>query len=100
MKAIRGSDTVARYGGEEFTLVLPHTNSEGALVLAERIRSELELQDFSPRGATGPARITVSIGVASFPADAKTKDELISCADLALARAKKKGKNRVCRAGS
>ena len=100
MKAIRGSDTVARYGGEEFTLVLPHTNSEGALVLAERIRSELERQDFPSRNAAGPARITVSIGIASFPADAKTKDEIISRAGLALARAKKKGKNRVCCAGS
>lgn len=98
LKTIRGSDTAARYGGGEFTLILPHTTKDGAMVLAERIRAELERQDFFPRAGSDSARVTVSIGVAAFPVDAKTKDELVSRALEAVAKAKKKGRNRVCAA--
>lgn len=99
-KSIRGSDTVARYGGGVFTVILPHTAADGAHILAERIRADLERQEFPPHGAGGAGRITVSIGIACLPADAKTKDGLISRAADAVARAKKAGKNRVCRAGA
>ncbi|MFA5388427.1 MAG: sensor domain-containing diguanylate cyclase [Candidatus Omnitrophota bacterium] len=85
----RKIDTVSRYGGEEFTVILPLTKKQEALILAERIRKTVE---------TSPTlrNITVSIGVASFPEDADTKEELIAKADKALYGAKKSGKNKIC----
>jgi len=85
----RKIDTVSRYGGEEFTVIMPLTKKQEALILAERIRKTVE---------TSPTlrNITVSIGVASFPEDADTKEELIAKADKALYGAKKSGKNKIC----
>ncbi len=93
----RASDILARYGGEEFTLVLPETSAEKALVLAERVRqcvAALEVTGpLSRRGAeTG---VTLSLGVASLAAGS-TKEELIEAADVALYRAKRDGRDRVC----
>ncbi len=93
----RASDILARYGGEEFTLVLPETSAEKALVLAERVRqcvAALEVTGpLSRRGAeTG---VTLSLGVASLAAGS-TKEEVIEAADVALYRAKRDGRDRVC----
>ncbi len=85
----RKIDVIARYGGEEFTLILPHTDKEDAIIIAERIRQAAEKYDFSG------TQLTVSIGIASFDADAQNKEDLIRKADLALYRAKREGKNRV-----
>jgi two-component system cell cycle response regulator len=94
-RSIRASDIVARYGGEEFTVILPHTKKGGAMALAERIREGVAAMQFSTRGPVPSDRLTVSAGVASFPADARTKDELVSKTGLALAKAKRRGRNRV-----
>jgi len=86
----RRVDLAARYGGEEFVLVLVDTEHEGALTVAERIRSEVEstsLADDRP--------LSVSIGVAGFPDDATAKDELLDKADWAMYAAKRAGRNRV-----
>ncbi|MBI3323690.1 MAG: sensor domain-containing diguanylate cyclase [Candidatus Omnitrophica bacterium] len=89
----RGSDPVARYGGEEFAMILPETPSAEAVQACERIRARLA-EDI---GAEWPQRrVTASIGVASFPRDGTTKDELIYAADMALFDAKRSGKNRTC----
>jgi diguanylate cyclase (GGDEF)-like protein len=85
----RKIDIIARYGGEEFGIILPITKKEEALVLAERIRKAVEIN-------TGLKNITISIGVASFPEDGATKEELIAKADKALYEAKKLGKNKIC----
>ncbi|MCM8824460.1 MAG: sensor domain-containing diguanylate cyclase [Candidatus Omnitrophica bacterium] len=85
----RKIDIVCRYGGEEFALILPNTSKDESIIIAERIRNAIESQEIMQR------HITVSIGVASFPLDVKSKDELIKKADLALYRAKSEGKNRV-----
>jgi len=85
----RKIDIVARYGGEEFGIILPMTKKEEALVLAERIRKAVET---SPR----LKNITISIGVASYPADGNVKEDLISKTDKALYEAKRSGKNRIC----
>jgi len=85
----RKIDIVARYGGEEFGIILPMTKKEEALVLAERIRKAVET---SPR----LKNITISIGLASYPADSNTKEDLISKTDKALYEAKRSGKNRIC----
>ncbi|MFH1479038.1 MAG: sensor domain-containing diguanylate cyclase [Candidatus Omnitrophota bacterium] len=87
--ASRKIDLIARYGGEEFSIILPGTKKEDALVLAERLKNTIE-KSKALRG------ITVSIGLASFPIDAETKEELILKADKALYKAKGLGKNRVC----
>jgi diguanylate cyclase (GGDEF)-like protein len=95
-KLIRSGDMVARYGGEEFALILPHTNKKGAMAMAEKLRKAVEALEFNPKDAGPPAQLTTSIGVASFPRDARSKDELLRKADSALYKAKRANKNRVC----
>ena len=84
----RESDTVARYGGEEFGIVLPGSDSEEALVAADRMRRIVA------EAEEGPS-VTVSIGVATFPADGVECDEIVVAADNALYRSKRSGRNRV-----
>lgn len=92
----RTSDVVARYGGEEFVLILPETPKTSAIKLAEKIRSLVELEHF-PNEETQPnGRLTISLGVATFPDDAQTVDELVQRADQQLYQAKMTGKNKVC----
>jgi len=90
--SLREIDVPARYGGEEFGVILPETDMEGALSMAERIRQ-------SVAGATIeglPKQITISIGLAEAPTHGVEMDELIRAADTALYRAKSEGRNRVC----
>jgi len=97
--AIRHSDIAARYGGEEFALILPETNERQALALAKRLLELVRNHEFAVRGEGKIGKITVSIGVASYPAHARDVDGLVQAADMALLRAKKAGKNHVCVAG-
>jgi len=92
---LREVDIIARYGGEEFAVVLPETDKEKATQVAERIRRMIE--NFLPLQALGLPliRITLSFGVASYPADAENCKELIAKADEALYLAKAQGKNKV-----
>jgi diguanylate cyclase (GGDEF)-like protein len=87
-------DTVARYGGEEFFVLLPETTGRGAAEVAERIRTRLATEAFAG------GRVTISIGVAEFPAHGDTPDGLIAMADAALYQAKEEGRDRVIRAGT
>lgn len=91
---LREMDIAARYGGEEFVILLPETEMSGALLVAERIRSEVEARRFAPTGEQIVSR-TVSIGVAEFPGVASTAHGLLESADAAMYRAKRAGKNRV-----
>jgi len=91
----RETDKVARYGGEEFVIILPETGKSGAYAVAERIRRAVEEIEFEREEVLPKGKLTVSIGIASFPEDAKTKKELIEKADKALYEAKKRGKNQV-----
>ena len=92
-EVVREGDTAGRWGGEEFALLLPDTTIDGAQRVAERLRQALEEQVIlSPEG--DPLRVTVSLGVASFP-DLEGRAELVAAADEALYRAKRAGKNRV-----
>lgn len=95
-RSIRAGDIVARYGGEEFALILSHTHKRGARAMAENLRRDVENMEFIPKGCVVPVHLTASIGVASFPRDARSKDELLRKADIALYRAKRRNKNIVC----
>lgn len=89
----RRTDVVARLGGEEFVVILDETDGAGGQRVGERIRQRLEAELI--QGDFGRLRITASLGLASWPLQAKTKEELLERADLALYEAKRKGRNRV-----
>jgi len=95
----RRSDLACRYGGEEFLLLLPETGEQETLARAEQLRREMEALrlrvDGKPLG-----RVTVSLGVAVFPADAENPSDLFGHADAALYAAKRAGRNRVVAASS
>src|SRR5581483_6863387 len=97
---LRHYDVPARFGGEEFAILLPETSSEQALEIAERIRRAVAARAFDVPAASEPVRVTVSLGVASFPADGRDPNELVHHADLAVYRAKLQGRNRVLGAGA
>jgi diguanylate cyclase (GGDEF)-like protein len=94
-KIVRSYDVAARYGGEEFAVVLPHTDSAQALEVAERMRKAVLEQTFPGPSSKETLRLSISIGVATCPQNAKTKTELIDRADQALYLAKSEGRNRV-----
>jgi diguanylate cyclase (GGDEF)-like protein/PAS domain S-box-containing protein len=91
--SVRGNDTCCRYGGEEFLVVLLGMDEDGAVERAECLRKAVAISviDF---GAT-TISVTASFGVATFPHDGETADELIAVADSALYAAKAAGRNRV-----
>ena len=91
----RSSDLIFRYGGEEFTLILPETPRPAALTLAERLRIAVQNHEFTIRGGADVGRITISIGVATYPDDGRNAEDLVYAADMALLEAKRR-KNRVC----
>jgi len=92
-EGVREIDIAGRYGGEEFCVVLPDTDGQGALLVAERIRKAVEARTIKAYDAS--LRITISIGISSFPSDGKQLEELIDKADWSLYRAKSQGRNRV-----
>lgn len=91
-ETVRNIDIPARYGGEEFATLLPGTNHEGALKMAERLRKTIMDGSFGIDGRN--VKVTVSIGAATSPFDAGSKEELIEKADQALYHAKRSGRNR------
>jgi diguanylate cyclase (GGDEF)-like protein len=95
----RQDDTVARYGGEEFVLVLPGAPLEATSTIAERIRQTIANTPIDI--GQSQIHLTISLGISNFPIHrAKSKDELVKMADLALYEAKRGGRNRVCIFGS
>lgn len=91
----RAEHVCARYGGEEFAVIMPETDLEAARIWAERIRHQFESHPFENRETQPGGRLTVSMGIACFPADGADGDSLLSKADEALYRAKALGRNRV-----
>ncbi len=91
----RMSDMVCRYGGEEFSIILTETDQAEGKMAAERFRrvveeTEIENQEVLPSG-----NMTISLGLAAFPDDSRSPDELVKKADDAMYEAKRQGKNRV-----
>lgn len=89
----RTEDIACRYGGEELVLILPETEKINALVIAERIRQKVEELELVYDGKS--FGVTLSGGVASYPADAQDAKSLVHAADVALYQAKESGRNRV-----
>ena len=99
--ALRAGDVAARFGGEEFAAFLLDADYAQALVAAERVRAAVEKHEFAAvrKGGSSDVKthhITISIGVAAFPDDARDPIELVELADSALYRAKRSGRNRIC----
>jgi len=92
-KHSRKSDLVARLGGDEFALILPETTNAMGIVVAEKLRTILGSTELVlPSGNT---RVSISVGVASYPDNGEDMDNLFQAVDVALYRAKRQGKNRV-----
>ncbi len=98
-ECVRKVDALARYGGDEYIVVLTDTGSEGATVVAERIRRSIEEHIFLEGDGYG-IRLTATIGVATYPEHATTKIELMHLADKAMYRGKFGRKNVVFQAGA
>ena len=92
---LREGDYVCRYGGEEFCLLLENTNTEQAVLFAERIRRNIEKINFSDDPASTDLKVTVSLGISDSSFGGKTPSEIINQADYALYGAKESGRNKV-----
>ena len=91
----RNCDFLARYGGEEFAIIVPEVSADSARRMAERLLKLIDESEFEGEEKMLGGRLTISIGIATFPMQASSKSELIEHADQALYRAKGLGKNRV-----
>lgn len=90
----READRVYRYGGEEFCVLLPETTFLEAIEVAERIRKSIESLTIKAKSLRKPLKVTLSLGVASFPDDSEEESGIVASADAALYVAKESGKNR------
>jgi diguanylate cyclase (GGDEF)-like protein len=88
---LRKVDVVCRYGGEEFAILVPQTSGGNAMEVAEKLRRMVETYRFP--GV--PVKVSISAGVAEFPTNGRSRDELVAAADAALYASKESGRNRV-----
>jgi len=90
LSSVRGVDAISRYGGEEFAIIMPETGKEQAAAAAKRTKEAV-----AEAQAPGRKKLTVSIGIANYPEDAKDEEQLVFRADQALYQAKQAGRNRI-----
>ncbi len=89
----RKMDYVSRYGGEEFMVILPYTDKKEAFLIAERLREDIMKHPFLGEETLPQKKLTVSVGIGTFPENGATPAELIASADKGLYQAKNSGKN-------
>lgn len=94
-KNTRGYDLVGRFGGDEFMVLITSTTEEQAASFAEHLRDKISTTDIAIPGTVVPVRITISGGLAMFPAHGQSTTELFQAADKALYESKRQGRNRV-----
>jgi diguanylate cyclase (GGDEF)-like protein len=92
---VRSGDLAARIGGEEFAILVEGSDGDASCDIAERLRTNVEQMKLYTQNKA--VTVSISIGIASFPDVSRDKEQLIHCADQALYRAKKEGRNRVVR---
>ncbi|MBA2393785.1 MAG: diguanylate cyclase [Ktedonobacteraceae bacterium] len=92
---LRGGDTLGRFGGEEFVVLLPEAAAHEAAVIAERIRAAVAARPVPTTEVEGGVAMTVSIGLATYPSDGTSEEELLAQADAAMYVAKRLGRNQV-----
>lgn len=92
---LRAGDTVGRFGGEEFLVLLPETNEQDAQLVAERLRSAVAASPLATRVVDGGIAVTISVGMANYPNDGTTANEIQEQADQAMYWAKRLGRNQV-----
>ncbi len=95
MKSVfRASDILAKYGGDEFVVILPNTDRVGAFLAADRLRDTIENESFAGEENQPMGKITISVGVATFPEHGAGEEEILEKADRAMYLAKEAGRNR------
>jgi len=95
-RGVRGTDWLARWGGEEFAAIMVQANREEGFLLAERLRGQVEKAHLEGENPTLREKLTISIGIAAYPINATSAEELVVRADEALYAAKVRGKNKSC----
>jgi len=90
----RASDVLAKYGGDEFVVILPGSDKVGAFLAADRLREVVEEEPFEGREKQPLGKITLSLGISSYPEHGSTREELLDRADKALYAAKETGRNK------
>jgi diguanylate cyclase (GGDEF)-like protein len=93
-RVVRGGDVVIRYGGDEYIVLLPSTDKKTASVIAERMRKEINREPFYAFN-NKKFGLTITLGLATYPDDAKTRDDLIGKADKAMYEGKLSGRDKV-----
>lgn len=94
-EGVRTIDIVARVGGEEICVILPNTKKNDSFVIADRMRKEVRMMSFLAERVPETVHLSVSIGIAEYPADGETPDDVLHRADMAMYTAKDEGKNKV-----
>ncbi len=94
-QSLRNTDITARYGGEEFLVIMPETGKELAFLVGEKLRKSFENHPFNHEATQPGGRLTISIGIATYPNDSNNARILVDRADKAMYQAKSGGRNRV-----
>jgi diguanylate cyclase (GGDEF)-like protein len=93
-RVFRASDIMAKYGGDEFVVILPNSDKVGAFLAADRLREVVEEENFDGEECQPQGKITLSLGVSSYPEHGQNVEDLLNCADKALYFAKESGRNK------